>query len=615
MSLCNVETLDDYLQRHGALLGRKAVDALQPLHVPGKDPLLDMSVFLRQPFEPQAHVITAGLKVLDRQKAFFCVGECGSGKTMLGQCIAHMHARGKPYRALVMCPDHLIGKWAREIEETIPGATVHRFESWKSVLTLFKKRGSRPGRWRKPVGPEWFILGRNQSKWDPDFIGLGEGAAGNLVFKNVVVGRERVYDDGNAKYKVVTSRVVCCPKCGQVIRDKTGVPMEEGDIGDKQLACRNTYLQELPDHDKKHTGLDRICPVPEGYAEASVGRIVEYNDKRYRVRECKERLWAWTAKPYRWAPAKIVHRKCYKLFDYLLCDEVHEAKSDESAQSMAAGKLMAACAKVIALTGTLIGGYAHHLFPLTLRMSPKSLRDEGHEWGKDLPFAQQYGRIDTVITTKAGSDEGGSKRRGSTSMAKPRTNKRQCVRPGVMPTLFGRHLIGNSIFIGLDEMSEELPALFEETVPVVMDDELAQSYRFVEGILSAAVKDMLRRGSMKLLGSMLHTLLDYPDRPYGWEPPHEGTLAVGFYDEPDNYTRENWIGIVQPPHLDPNIVRPKEAKLVDLCLRERAEGRQSWVFCQMTGKRDVQPRLARLLEKEGLRVNILRSSTVDMRER
>ena len=88
MSLCNVETLDDYLQRHGALLGRKAVDALQPLHVPGKDPLLDMSVFLRQPFEPQAHVITAGLKVLDRQKAFFCVGECGSGKTMLGQSTA-----------------------------------------------------------------------------------------------------------------------------------------------------------------------------------------------------------------------------------------------------------------------------------------------------------------------------------------------------------------------------------------------------------------------------------------------------------------------------------------------------------------------------------------------
>jgi hypothetical protein len=263
----------------------------------------------------------------------------------------------------------------------------------------------------------------------------------------------------------------------------------------------------------------------------------------------------------------------------------------------------------------LIGGYAHHLFPLTLRMSPKSLRDEGHEWGKDLPFAQMYGRIDTIITSKAGGDEGGSKRRGSTSMAKPRTNKRRCVRPGVMPTLFGRHLIGNSIFIGLDEMSAELPALFEETVPVAMDEELAQNYQYLEGILSAAVKDMLRQGSMKLLGSMLHTLLDYPDRPYGWEPPHEGTLAVGFNDEPDDYTRQNWVGIVQPPHLDPQIVRPKEAKLVDLCLRERAEGRQTWVFCQMTGKRDVQPRLARLLEQEGLRVNILRSGTVDMRER
>jgi hypothetical protein len=35
----------------------------------------------------------------------------------------------------------------------------------------------------------------------------------------------------------------------------------------------------------------------------------------------------------------------------------------------------------------------------------------------------------------------------------------------------------------------------------------------------------------------------------------------------------------------------------------------------MTGKRDIQPRLARLLEREGLRVNILRSGTVDPKER
>jgi len=28
--------------------------------------------------------------------------------------------------------------------------------------------------------------------------------------------------------------------------------------------------------------------------------------------------------------------------------------------------------------------------------------------------------------------------------------------------------------------------------------------------------ELLARGSMKLMGTMLWTLLDYPDRPYGW---------------------------------------------------------------------------------------------------
>jgi hypothetical protein len=41
---------------------------------------------------------------------------------------------------------------------------------------------------------------------------------------------------------------------------------------------------------------------------------------------------------------------------------------------MAAGKLMAATRHTLALTGTLIGGYANHLYPLMIRMTPETLR-------------------------------------------------------------------------------------------------------------------------------------------------------------------------------------------------------------------------------------------------
>ena len=55
---------------------------------------------------------------------------------------------------------------------------------------------------------------------------------------------------------------------------------------------------------------------------------------------------------------------------------------------MACGKLIGAVDHVLALTGTIIGGYANHLYPLLMRISPETLRDEGFEWGKDLAFSE-----------------------------------------------------------------------------------------------------------------------------------------------------------------------------------------------------------------------------------
>ena len=46
------------------------------------------------------------------------------------------------YRAIVLCPDHLVGKWCREIRETIPDAAVTRFGPQGDIkVSLKKKRG------------------------------------------------------------------------------------------------------------------------------------------------------------------------------------------------------------------------------------------------------------------------------------------------------------------------------------------------------------------------------------------------------------------------------------------------------------------------------------------
>ncbi len=242
-----------------------------------------------------------------------------------------------------------------------------------------------------------------------------------------------------------------------------------------------------------------------------------------------------------------------------------------------------------------------------------------------------------------------------------------------MPTMFGRHLIGTSMFITLEELADELPDLFEyiggpcppkpeptgdaaidaveadrhervvggyfDTAVEMAPDQQAE-YRRVSACLEFANKELLRNGSMKLLGTYHWTTMDYPDKPFGWG--HEAEVrkafaekqaevraevgeeeaaklklphTVGFWDKPGVRTIDNWVGVVTPKDCPESLIYPKEQKLIDICLQQKSEGIQTWVYVQMTGKRNVQPRLKKLLEAAGLKVGVLRSKDVDPKER
>lgn len=156
-----------------------------------------------------------------------------------------------------------------------------------------------------------------------------------------------------------------------------------------------------------------------------------------------------------------------------------------------------------------------------------------------------------------------------------------------MPTLFGAHLIGNAVFLGLQELDAALPTLHDYVVSVPMDPELKLAYDRVECLLRQKVKEMAR--------TMLQTLMGYPDHPYGWGD-------VGYKD------KGSFVRVVTPANLDSLIVRPKERKFIDICQQEFSLGRLVWVYVQLNGERNVESRVARLLEAEGLRVKILRQS-------
>src|ERR1043166_2120914 len=529
---CEIQTLDDYMLSHGAMLGQQAERSLEPLHVPGRDvlPVIDLG---RDPFEAQSHVIEATRKALGRQKTVLMVGEMGTGKTLMGIAAVHAHAAGRPYRGLVFCPGQLVGKWQREINETIPGAEVIPIDSWKSLLRL--DRGS------KPAHAEWYVIARDRAKL---------GAKWRPAFQRVIHG-----DDGFLR----------CPQCGRRLVDEDRIPLEEGRPAAAGRAGTGLWKRRAS------------CEWALGNAEVAN----DSEDGNRLVEGCGSPLWQMHGEIWRYEPALYIKRHLRGFFKYLILDEVHEEKGAETAQGHAAGALASACSKVIALTGTLIGGYAEHLRPLLFRLSPRSLVQEGLGWSNVTAFNERYGRIETKITERSGGcGDDNRMSRGSKSTTKS-------VRPGIMPVLFGKHLIDKAVFLSLNEVADNLPPLEEECVPVNMDAELAEAYREqVERPLAEAIKVMMRRHDNRLLGAMLQTLLAYPDYPFGWGP-------VGYWQRGDGGGPGRYITVANPPNLAEDVIRPKEQALIDLIQSEKAKGRKVWVYVQFTDKHDVQGRIGR----------------------
>jgi hypothetical protein len=538
-----IKNLEEYLVAYGSLLGKQAERSLEPLHVPDRDTLPSLDL-LRNPFEAQSHVIEAARKALGRQKSILLVGEMGTGKSLMGLSAIHAHAAGRPYRALVFCPGQLVNKWEREIRDTILNVEVFQIESWMNLLHL--------DRTSKPTGAEWYVIPRDRAK-----LGAKWQPACQIR-------------------PLLTDGFLRCPQCGRRLVDDKREPLHIGQQGKNGqpgtgLWKRRTRCEwVLSDHDVNHND------EPEQAIRLMKG--------------CGSPLWQMSGELRRYEPALFVKRHLRHFFKYLILDEVHEEKGADTAQGHAAAALVASCRKVIALTGTLIGGYAEHLRPLLFRLSPGSLVQEGLGWPDATAFNERYGRIETRITERSGGrSEDNRMSRGSKATIKT-------VRPGIMPPLFGRHLIDKAVFLSLNEVAHNLPSLTEECVPVHMDKDLETNYREdVEKPLIDAIKELMKKNDRRLLGTMLQTLLAYPDYPFGWGP-------IGYWKA------GQFVTVALPPNLPEDIIRPKEQALIDLVRTEKAKRRQVWVYVQFTDKHDVQGRLERLLNEAGFHVGVLRSS-------
>jgi hypothetical protein len=67
----------------------------------------------------QRHIAAGVARAIKKHGVGNVQGEMGVGKSSVGSAVMELL---NAYPAIVVCPPHLVPKWIREIEETIPGA-------------------------------------------------------------------------------------------------------------------------------------------------------------------------------------------------------------------------------------------------------------------------------------------------------------------------------------------------------------------------------------------------------------------------------------------------------------------------------------------------------------
>lgn len=548
------KTLDEFLDQWGKELGKEADRAMAPLHIPSRDAIEWLLPLNRELFPGQAHSVAAGVKVLNRQNSVGLIWEQGSGKTTGAAALVHNHANQIPVR-----------RWHAKNPSEAP-APLSMQDGSTPYRALVMCPGHLPKKWKREIektipGVKVTIL---ESFADVAALLRAPEATGPTWY---VIGKDR-------------AKLSCGWKAAVI----------KGSYQVKKGAPRIPSL---------------VCPVCTStqFDRRFDPRELEYFEKdRRKCDSCDSPLWQDIPEPRgKYSPALFIKKKLPKFFDYLIVDEQQDMKSADSVQADAMGFLSSAVRKTVTLTGTLVGGYAWHVRTTLFRIgAAASLVDAGFTWKDETAFNEKYGRIETKIVSKGESDGAGHR------FAKGRKTKTvtKRVRPGIMPTLFGDHLISSNIFLSLDEVCADLPQFEESLHPVTMDADVFKEYQRVETTLRGAVKSlMFKPAGRAMMSTLLQTLLAYPDYPFRWK-------EIGYHDD----VTDEWIPIVTPTNFEEGRRYQKEADILADIKAELAQGRKCWVFTTMVETRDAISRLEKMLKDEGISAKVLRSS-VDPQKR
>ena len=205
--------LGEFIDTYKEAIAQRVVESYPPLYRPSENGGT-LPRLLRTPLGAQTDAIRGAALSLEAHRGTTVVGEMGTGKTFIGAAAAHMAGFKS---ILVLCPPHLVPKWKREVEMTVPGARAAIVESITDLERLRLSIGS---------GPLFAVMSRERAKlsyrWQAAVIQRWATSKGRLV-------RDEETKD--------PYRVPCCPDCTAQITDKDGVPLTDADLNRRRHVC------------------------------------------------------------------------------------------------------------------------------------------------------------------------------------------------------------------------------------------------------------------------------------------------------------------------------------------------------------------------------------------
>ena len=544
----------------------------------------------------QKHVTVALTRLVLKHGVGILNAEMGWGKTTVAAALPEvLGALGEDaYPVLVACPAHLVENWAREIRDIVPLAQV------RLITPAVHKSREEARRARKSQAKGSLDCSLLQFIQDYRRGLLGKQAFAVISYETLKLGPG--FDPVAVPRRVDGEMRLCCPDCGQPVV----VPDEEDN------AEADQYERSRRQRATRPATWDDLEAEPRFCQARVLHRRWDPERERLTWKEevCGAPLHTWTH--FRRQAGADLLRRYPGFFGLFVADEVHKAKGGSTDVGAAFGKAVRCCRYSVALTGTLFGGKSKSLFYILHRMVPEVRAaygyDEEDRWSEDFGVRKQA-LVMKRADVERGFFSGYRRKKGKVSE-----------QPGISPAVL-RYLLPYTVFSTLADLGYELPPYREEAVVLDMDTEQRAQYDAIDNELRSMVREKPR-----LLATWLQTTLGRPDTAFR-EEEIVARITVGRSGRRKEI-EELHLGIL-PPVVCPGLWRveggdgkvapapgrddtdlprllAKERWLADFCRAEVAAGRRVLVYVRLTGTRDIQGRLVKVLREAGLRVAVLR---------